>query len=106
MAPDDGISRPDPNRSTGLAPATRVSLDRTDSPTTTDELLWEVIKDRTEAITFENYKRFMDQVQVGGQLFRGVDAYAALKNATRAWLQHEAGVWFDPQVPNQTGQGT
>lgn len=106
MAPDDGISRPDPNRSTGLAPATRVSLDRTDSPTTTDELLWEVIKDRTEAITFENYKRFMDQVQVGGQLFRGVDAYAALKNATRAWLQHEAGVWFDPQIPNPAGVGT
>jgi hypothetical protein len=99
MAPDDGITRPDPNRSQGsLAPVTRVSLDRTDSPATTDELLWEVIKDRTEAITFENYKRFIDEVEVGGQLFRGVDAYTTLKVATRAWLQHEAGVWFDPHA--------
>jgi hypothetical protein len=104
MAPDDGITRPDPNRSTGLAPVTRVALDRTDSPPTTDELLWEVIKDRTQAITFENYKRFIDQVEVGGQLFRGVDAYTTLKTATRAWLQHEAGVWFDPQVPNPPPQ--
>jgi hypothetical protein len=103
MTPDDGITRPDPNRSTGsLAPVTRVSLDRTDSPTTTDELLWEVIKDRTEAITFDNYKRFIDQVEVGGQLFRGVEAYGTMKTATRAWLQHEAGVWFDPQVPDPT----
>jgi hypothetical protein len=103
MAPDDGITRPDPQRSTSnLAPVTRVTLDRTDSPRTTDELLWEVIKDRTEAITFEHYKRFIDQVEVGGQLFRGVDAYGTLKTATRAWLQHEAGVWFDPQIPNPT----
>lgn len=77
-----------------LAPATRVTLDRTDSPPTTDELLWEVIKDRSEAITFENYKAFIDRVEVEGQLFRGVDAYLSLKAATRAWLQTESGVWI------------
>jgi hypothetical protein len=108
MTPADGIARPDPKRGTaaaqkGLAPVTRVSLDRTDSPATTDEILWEVIKDRTQALTFENYKRFIDQVVVTGQLFRGVDAYATLKTATRAWLQHEAGVWFDPRLPGGGG---
>lgn len=118
MAPDDAISRPDRTRSaprTGgggtrarsnnnakaaqLQPATRVTLDRTDSPVTADEVLWEVIKDRTQAITFDNYKQFIDRVEVDGQLFRGVDAYQTLKTATRAWLQHEAGVWLDPRLP-------
>jgi hypothetical protein len=102
MTPDDGITRPvrSPAEKAGkikeLAPATRVTLDRTDSPFTTDELLWEVIKDRTQALTFENYKRFIDSVVVDGQLFRGVEGYKTLKDATRAWLQFEAGVWFSP----------
>jgi hypothetical protein len=100
MTAQDGIARPDPNRGKpgkqgkDLAPVTRVSLDRTDSPPTTDELLWEVIRDRTDALSFNNYKRFIDAVEVGGQLFRGVDAYTTLKAATRAWLQFEAGVWL------------
>lgn len=102
MTPDDGITRPVRSRAEKagqtreLAPATRVTLDRTDSPFTTDELLWEVIKDRTQALTFENYKRFIDSVVVDGQLYRGVEGYQTLKVATRAWLQHEAGVWFSP----------
>lgn len=102
MTPDDGITRPvrssaeKAGRPKELAPATRVTLDRTDSPFTTDELLWEVIKDRTQALTFENYKKFIDSVVVDGQLYRGVEGYQTLKVATRAWLQHEAGVWFSP----------
>jgi len=103
MTDADGITRPTrtpaekAGRGRQLAPATRVTLDRTDSPFTTDELLWEVIKDRTQAITFENYKRFIDSVVNDGQLYRGVEGYKILKDATRAWLQFEAGVWFSPQ---------
>ena len=106
MSPDDGITRPVRSRAekTGktkeLAPATRVTLDRTDSAFTTDELLWEVIKDRTQALTFENYKRFIDKVVNDGNLYRGVEGYQTLKVATRAWLQHEAGVWFSPTDEN------
>src|SRR4051794_16900661 len=99
MAPDDSITRPARPASKNAAkldPPVRVTLDRTESPFTTDELLWEVVKDRTQAISFENYKRFIDRVGVDGQLFRGVDGYQTLKTATRAWLQHEAGVWFGP----------
>ena len=100
MTAQDGIARPDPDRGKkrddkdGLAPATRVTLDRTDSPPTTDERLWNIIRDRTDALAFNNYKRFIDTVEVGGQLFRGVEAYSTLKTATRAWLQYEAGVWL------------
>jgi hypothetical protein len=103
MTPDDGITRPTRTRAEklgkpkALAPAQRVTLDRTESPFTRDELLWEVIKDRTQAITFENYKKFIDSVVVAGQLFRGVEGYKTLKDATRAWLQFEAGVWFNPE---------
>ena len=81
-----------------LAQPTRVTLTRTESEQTDDQRLWAVIKDRSEAITFENYKRFIDQVEVDGQLFRGVEGYQTLKTATRAWLQHEAGVWLSPSV--------
>jgi hypothetical protein len=100
---DDAITRPGRKRntrSTDLAPATRVTLDRTDSPVTADEVLWDVIRDRTHALTFEHYKKFIDSVVVDGQLFRGVEGYQTLKTATRAWLQHEAGVWFSPQDDN------
>jgi hypothetical protein len=100
MATEDGITRPSRARKPAqqLQPPTRVTLDRTDSPFTTDELLWEVIKDRTQAVTFENYKRFVDSIDARGQIFRGVEGYAALKTATRAWLQHEAGVWFGNDI--------
>lgn len=105
-------SRQNPSRQSSrtedraLAQSQRVTLDRTASPQTADEQLWDVIKDRTEAITFENYKEFMDRVAVGadGRLTRGVDAYQALKSATRAWLQTEAGVWLgDPGSRNADG---
>jgi hypothetical protein len=110
MSSDDTMSRPDPNRgkapsansgraggSKNLAPATRVTLDRTDSPPTSDERLWDVIRDRTDALTFNNYKEYIDDVLVGDNLFRGVEGYATLKSATRAWLQYEAGVWLLPR---------
>lgn len=45
-----------------LPPITHVSLERTDFPFTPDRLLWEVIKDRTEAISFRRYCDFIDRV--------------------------------------------
>lgn len=45
-----------------LPPITHVSLERTDFPFTTDRLLWEVIKDRTEALSFRRYCDFIDRV--------------------------------------------
>jgi hypothetical protein len=107
MATNDTTSQNAGQRrgSSRLAPAVRVTLDRTESPPTTDELLWKVIKDRSEAITFEHYKSFIDSVVVEGQLWRGVDAYLGLKAATRAWLQTEAGVWIGPgKDPGSLGQ--
>ena len=88
-----------------LAQPTRVTLTRTESEQTDDQRLWAVIKDRSEAITFENYKRFIDHVEVDGQLFRGVEGYQTLKTATRAWLQHEAGVWLSPSVERVDSSG-
>ena len=59
-----------------------------------------IIRNRTEAIAFENYRSFIDRVMCvdsgGAQLaFRGSDAYNLLKVATHAFLMHEAGV-LDP----------
>ena len=97
MAPDKGTTRPAAGtRPAELDPAVRVTLERSGVPSTSDQLLWEVVKDRTDAIGFDHYKRFMDRVGLEGQLFRGVEAYQTLKTATRAWLQYEAGVWFGP----------
>ena len=45
------------------------------------------------AVTFENYRRFIDGVDADAHLFRGVQGYRTLKTATQVWLQHEAGVW-------------
>jgi hypothetical protein len=94
---DDNIERPDPKRGKGAPPGAtrRVTLDRTSSAFTTDELLWAVIRDRTQAIAFKNYSDYIDSVVIASQLFRGVDGYQALKIATRAWLQTEAGVWLE-----------
>ena len=64
---------------------------RTELEQTEDQLLWAVIKDRSEAIGFENYKHFVDRIEADAQLFRGVEGYQTLRNATRVWLQHEAG---------------
>jgi hypothetical protein len=44
-----------------VAPA-HVVLDRGGFPSTPDEFLWEVIKDRTAALSFSRYSNFVDQV--------------------------------------------
>ncbi len=48
--------------SDNLPPIHHVSLERTDFPFTTDRLLWEVVKDRTEALSFRRYSDFIDRV--------------------------------------------
>ncbi|MDB4873751.1 MAG: hypothetical protein JWM41_197 [Gemmatimonadetes bacterium] len=45
-----------------LPDITHVALERTDFPYTADRLLWEVIKDRTEALSFRRYSDFIDRV--------------------------------------------
>lgn len=43
-------------------PPTRVSLTRTDVTQTPDQALWAAIRNRTEAIGFDNYRFFIDRV--------------------------------------------
>jgi hypothetical protein len=89
---------------------TAVQLTRTYEPPTSDEYLWAVIKDRTEAVQFNVYKDFMDRVLLNalgnqqqkdaaggewGALERIVDrvnAYDVLKLATEMFLMAECGL--------------
>ncbi len=99
------LEPPDPNA---------VQLTRTYDPPTPDELLWEVIKDRTQAVQFNVYKDFMDHVLLEalgskeqkqgargqwGALERLVDrvnGYDVLKLATELFMMAECGLVPDP----------
>ena len=95
--------------SAGPDGALPVSLQRTAMISTPDQVLWAIIRNRTNAISFKNYSDFIDGVMCGDQLtgpharrvrgvttvFRGVDAYELLRVATDAFLMHEVGV-VDP----------
>ena len=85
-----------------------VSLQRTAMIPTSDQVLWAIIRNRTNAVGFKNYSAFIDDIMCGDQLvdhtrrvrgvttvFRGVDAYELLRVATDAFLMHEVGV-VDP----------
>jgi hypothetical protein len=81
-----------------------VSLQRTGVTGTPDQVLWSIIRNRTNAIGFRNYKRFVDGVMCRavdvrhpagtGQLlnFTGTQAYQVLKQATDAFLMQECGI--------------
>ncbi len=93
-----------------------VTLRRTANPPTTDLPLWVVIRKSTEAISFNNYNRFMEFVLCGlerpldrGQEVRAefeslrrrrflpyndTDAYRLLKVATEAFLMVNCGVFL------------
>jgi hypothetical protein len=45
-----------------ITPITPVALQRTTVPFTPDQLFWDVIKDRTEALSFNRYVTFLDSV--------------------------------------------
>jgi hypothetical protein len=82
-----------------------VSLQRTALVETVDQVLWVIIRNRTNAIAFRPYQEFIDSVmgneekidggKQAGLPFRGGDAYALLKLATDAFLMQEVGV-LDP----------
>ena len=87
-----------------------VTLQRTATTATEDQFLWVFIRNRTAAISFNNYKTFLDRVMCGptsqlegveanlakdwrkaGLRFHGVAAYDLLKTSTEAFLMHECG---------------
>jgi hypothetical protein len=94
-----------------------VALGRTAVYRTEDQVLWSVIRDRTDAINFNRYRRFMDRVigivedessdvdeekhdvedvrrrvEALGTHLHGIGAYQILKFTTEAFLLLEAGV--------------
>ncbi|HET9451155.1 MAG TPA: hypothetical protein VFO83_09750, partial [Aggregicoccus sp.] len=100
-----------------------VTLRRSSQVPTPDEILWMIIRRSTDALSFENYARFIDEVLCreaprtdtfathhphGGHTaieavkhsrmrlpFPGVDAYRRLKSATEAFLMVNCGVMVD-----------
>jgi hypothetical protein len=93
-------------------PTVPVTLHRAQSLETEDQIFWEIIRDRTDAISFPRYKKFIDAVMRSGDLpsnsrdirlgveerfenrlpFPGVAAYNLLKVATEYFLMQEVGV--------------
>jgi len=84
-----------------------VKLTRQFPPATRHKALWAIIRNRSEAVSFNRYKQFVDSVMCGGSpdgssaelntqfqklKFRGTDSYELLKKATEAFLMHETGV--------------
>ena len=98
----------------GLPSPLPVSLQRSTPPFTDDQALWVAIRNRTKAIAFSSYKRFIDRVlcrdeidlgtstdNVGtlarkyfepSAVLRGVGAYQLLKTATQAFLMLQCGL--------------
>lgn len=84
----------------------RPSLQRTGIEPSTDQVLWPIIRNRARAISFGEYKKFIDAVMCSGGTapdgtlmavdrrlpFPFVDAYDLLKTATEAFLMQECGV--------------
>jgi hypothetical protein len=88
-----------------------VTMERTPSHPTLDQALWVAIRNRTRAISFENYRDFIIRVLENeayadlkaavvrreglSKYLRGVGAYQALKYITEAFLVLECGVRID-----------
>ncbi len=83
----------------GIVP---VSLQRTQIEPTSSQVLWMIIRNRTNALGFHRFRVFMDDVMCGGPapsgvnnkslVFRGSDGYDVLRQSTDAYLLHEVGV--------------
>jgi len=92
-----------------------VSLQRTSTVPTSDQILWMIIRNRTEAISFLRYKEFIDSVMCGGTAavrggrealqYRGTGAFELLCRATDAFLMQEMGVITDEVVTGRAGLG-
>ena len=88
-----------------------VSLQRTSAVPTSDQILWMLIRNRTDAISFPKYKQFIDGVMCGNTKvngtsgetlqYRGTGAYELLCKATDAFLMQEMGVIADTVVAGQ-----
>lgn len=91
----------------GLPPTVKVTLSPADAQPSASQLLWIIIRNRTNALGFNRYKEFIDKVMCGGELpgsagrgvsaaalehFRTMDSYQILKLATEAFLMQEIGV--------------
>ena len=69
-----------------------MSLQRTSTVPTSDQVLWMIIRNRTEAISFPRYKEFIDSVMCGGTpavrggrealQFRGTGAFELLSEGS------------------------
>jgi hypothetical protein len=96
-----------------------ITLQRPASECTPDEILWVAIRDRTSAISFERYRRFLNRVLLWeeneklpepiGQRLRdlgahlhGTGAYQVLKLATEVFLLLECGVRIDRDHRNKS----
>lgn len=86
----------------------QVQLERSAVQPTDDQPFWTVIRSRTQALAFEQYGTFIDQVINGeGQdvtprnvsRVPSVDAYYVLKTATESFLMQECGL----MVPKEDG---
>ncbi|WP_138733747.1 hypothetical protein [Modestobacter excelsi] len=96
----------------GIVP---VSLQRTSTVPTSDQVLWMIIRNRTEAISFARYKEFIDSVMCGETApvrgarqalqFRGTGAFELLCRATDAFLMQEMGVITDEVVTGRARMG-
>jgi hypothetical protein len=92
-----------------------VSLQRTATIPTSDQVLWMIIRNRTDAISFSRYKDFIDSVMCGGTKvtrtsrealqFRGTGAFELLCRATDAFLMQEMGVITDDVVTGRARMG-
>jgi hypothetical protein len=130
---DAGID-PDPTDGGGGPPVvtpppapTQVQLSRPDDGATPDQNLWTLIRNRTDAISFNNYSRFLDAVldgqpkaagslstAIGSEIadlsFLGLDGYEVVRAATEFFLMHEVGLVVDdstnPRHPNQVLDST
>ncbi|GIG56953.1 hypothetical protein Lfu02_13250 [Longispora fulva] len=106
-APEPALKADGPSRSTvwelfveaGIGSGDRggavpVSLQRTALEPTPGQVLWMIIRNRTNAIGFRQYKPWVDKVMCSGPAgdARGPDAYALLKRTTDVFLMHETGV--------------
>src|SRR5262249_51854998 len=101
-------------------PPVSVTIRRADSPPTADQALWTVIRNSANALSFNNYARFMDVVLCGAEdtvtgltplqaramrdpikhrlrlPFPDTDAYRQLKVATEVFVMLNCGIYFDP----------
>jgi hypothetical protein len=85
-----------------------VSLQRTSTVPTSDQILWMIIRNRTDAISFPRFKKFVDGVMCGktplnGETdeplrYRGTGAYDLLVRATDVFLMQEMGVVTDSMI--------